>query len=330
MSTMYFPFGDQSCIERRKAVEVGLVIQDYEERSTNGPRIAAALLTNNRLDDLAKVLESLNRQTTPLHTIVVVDTAATADVESLARQYHNVRYVPSVTNLGGAGGFAYSILSALASGADYVWILDDDACPEDNECLGKLLEAAQERRLMAVSPLIIAPSDHTRLAFRYPGGGERVDVEKRGFIPYFAQLFNGFLVHRDVFFTIGLPDMKLFIRGDEVDFLIRLRKANIPFGTITNVAVKHPPGWGEVHKVLPNRLHALVPETDFKRYYFFRNRGYLSRRYRRFRSFFIDLIGYPIVFIVVRRGDWDGLRKWWAAFKGGLLYKFGPPPANRP
>jgi rhamnopyranosyl-N-acetylglucosaminyl-diphospho-decaprenol beta-1,3/1,4-galactofuranosyltransferase len=308
---------------------VRLVIQDYPEGSTRGLRIAAALLTNNRLDDLAEVLQLLSIQTIPLHAVVVVDTAAAPEVAALASKYPRVRYVPSETNLGGAGGFSYSILSALASGADYVWILDDDACPENAECLEKLLAAALQCGLMAVSPLIVAPSDHNRLAFPYPGGGEREEVEKRRFIPDFAQLFNGFLVHRDVFFTIGLPDMKLFIRGDEVDFLIRLRKAKIPFGTVTNVAVTHPPGWGEVHKILPNRLHALVPETDFKRYYFFRNRGYLSRRYWRVRSFFIDLIGYPIVFLVVRKGDWDGLRKWWAAFKAGFFSKFGPPPANR-
>ncbi len=301
---------------------------DNENGSTKPHSVAAALLTNNRPEDLVRALQALSRQSVPLQDIIVVDTAATPQAEEICSRHGQVRYVPSLSNLGGAGGFSLAMLLAIATGAEHIWIMDDDACPEGPDCLATLLAAMSERELQAVSPIIVAPVDSSRLAFPYPQAGgptyDRKEIEQTPFIPSFAQLFNGLLIHKDVFFTVGLPDMKLFIRGDEVDFLLRMRRAGIRFGTVTGAAMSHPPGWGEVHKVTKG-MQALVPEGEFKRYYFFRNRGYLARRHRRIRSLLVDLVGYPIVFVVVRGGDYSGLRQWWGAFWDGLNYRFGPP-----
>ncbi|MDF2797495.1 MAG: glycosyl transferase [Devosia sp.] len=299
-----------------------------ENRSIKPHSVAVALLTNNRPNDLSRVLAALASQSVPLGDIIVVDTGATPAAEEICSRHAQVRYVSSHSNLGGAGGFSLAMLLAIATGAEHIWIMDDDACPEGRDCLQTLLAAMPHQGLQAVSPIIVAPTDPSRLAFPYPNKGaptyDRKQIEQTPFLPSFAQLFNGLLIHKDVFFVVGLPDMKLFIRGDEVDFLLRMRQAGIQFGTVTGAAMSHPPGWGEVNKVT-KRMQALVPEGDFKRYYFFRNRGYLARRHRRIRSFLVDLVGYPLVFIVVRRGDISGLRQWWSAFWDGLNYRFGPP-----
>ena len=47
-------------------------------------------------------------------------------------------YLPSRRNLGGAGGFALGILHALALGADWVWLADDDGHPQDSQVLATL------------------------------------------------------------------------------------------------------------------------------------------------------------------------------------------------
>jgi rhamnopyranosyl-N-acetylglucosaminyl-diphospho-decaprenol beta-1,3/1,4-galactofuranosyltransferase len=121
-----------------------------------------------------------------------------------------------------------------------------------------------------------------------------------------------------------LPDLRLFIRGDEVDFMLRLRAAKVPFGTLTTVAVTHPPGWSEVKYILGDRMHILVPETAFKQFYFYRNRGQLTRRYRRFKSLVADLTGYPLYFWRTR--DLQGLIKWARTYGAGLRgQSFGPP-----
>jgi rhamnopyranosyl-N-acetylglucosaminyl-diphospho-decaprenol beta-1,3/1,4-galactofuranosyltransferase len=290
--------------------------------------VAVAAVTFDRPDDVRTLLDALSRQDHPISSVALVD-SGTSDVADLAAQSDApVNYIRSQTNLGGAGGFSLAILSAMASGAEWIWIMDDDAHPEDADVLRRLLEAARTRNLDVVVPLIVAPTDATRLSFPFRIQGrtthEREQVEKLGFIEDVAQFFNGALIRTSVFFRVGLPDVRLFIRGDETDFMLRLRRAGIPFGTVTTVALSHPPGWAEVQHVIGDRLHVLVPETPFKRFYFFRNRGHLTRRYLRGRSFIADVVGYPLYYL--RRGDVQGLAAWARAYSAGVRgRRFGPP-----
>ncbi|WP_439272204.1 glycosyltransferase [Pseudochrobactrum sp. HB0163] len=289
------------------------------------PSVALAILTNRWPDELNILLDAAKRQTIATKAFLV-DASGRTNIPSR----DGLEVVPSKLNLGGAGGFSYAILSALASGAEWIWIMDDDAYPVGDDCLEKLLEAAQNYQLDVISPLIIAPENYNRLSFPFKVKGrisyDRADVESLGFIPSVAQFFNGALVRRSVFFKIGMPDIRLFIRGDEVDFMLRLRQAKIPFGTVTQAAVCHPAGWPEVVNIISNRLAVLIPETEFKKYYFFRNRGYLARQHRRFISFCADMLLYPYVYLVKRRCDIKGLSSWWCAYRDGLLRKFDCAP----
>lgn len=286
--------------------------------------ISVAILTADRPNDIQRCIRSLEMQTCEISCICVVDAGNTA--ANIINNNGKINCIRSKANLGGAGGFSYSILSALATGAEWIWIMDDDACPLGDDCLEQLLLQAKQRGLQVVSPIIVSPDDVSKLSFPFRINGnltyDRKTVESVDFIPDMAQFFNGALMHRDVFYKIGLPDMRLFIRGDEVDFLIRLRRAKIPVGTVTNVAMSHPVGWGEVVNIISGKMSVLIPETSFKRYYFYRNRGYLARRHRRFISFFADVILYPYVFLILRKGDIYGLREWARAFWHGLRYDF--------
>ncbi|MGO4384815.1 glycosyltransferase family 2 protein [Specibacter sp. RAF43] len=290
--------------------------------------VAVAALTFDRPDDVRTLLGALAQQTHTPHSIALVD-AGTTSVERIAAESPaNVTYIRSLANLGGAGGFSLAILSAMASGAEWVWIMDDDAHPEDPHTLATLLAAASSRGLDAVVPIIVAPGHPDRLSFPFRLHGrithERSAVEPLGFIEDIGQFFNGALIRTDVFFKVGLPDLRLFIRGDETDFMMRLRAAKIRFGTVTSVALTHPAGWGEVQEVLGSRLHILVPETAFKRFFYYRNRGFLMRKHRRLRSLVADAVGYPVFFL--RQGDLKGLAQWASAYLAGVRgAKFGPP-----
>jgi rhamnopyranosyl-N-acetylglucosaminyl-diphospho-decaprenol beta-1,3/1,4-galactofuranosyltransferase len=289
--------------------------------------VAVAAVTFDRPEDVRTLLGALSQQSHAPMSISLVDSGS-QPVEQIAEEAAAaITYIRSEANLGGAGGFSFAILSAIASGADWVWIMDDDAHPEDPACLATLLAAANDRGLDVVVPLIVAPGEPTKLSFPFRLDGhlthDRSVVEPLGLIENVGQFFNGALIRTDVFFKVGLPDLRLFIRGDEVDFMLRLRQAKIKFGTVTTVALTHPAGWGEVKEVLGDRLHVLVPETPFKRFYYYRNRGYLTRKHRRMRSFVADAVGYPLYFL--KRGDLKGLGKWAATYGAGLRgAKFGP------
>jgi rhamnopyranosyl-N-acetylglucosaminyl-diphospho-decaprenol beta-1,3/1,4-galactofuranosyltransferase len=287
------------------------------------PTVATAVLTHDRPKELRLLLESLRRQSVN-NKVIVVDSGDNPS-EELVKKFDDVLYVPSKANLGGAGGFSLAILLCISSGADWVWILDDDGCPQGIDCLKHLLEGANRHDLRVVSPVITAPDDCGRLSFPFKIEGsytcDRKVVEAAGFLPNIAQFFNGAVVHKSVFYELGLPKMELFIRGDEVDFLLRLRKNAVKFGTITTVAVSHPPGWGEVVSMIRGKIFILVPETPFKRYYFYRNRGYLARKHRRIVSFSADVLLYPIFFLfILKEGNLAAFRFWITAYWHGLSY----------
>jgi rhamnopyranosyl-N-acetylglucosaminyl-diphospho-decaprenol beta-1,3/1,4-galactofuranosyltransferase len=288
--------------------------------------VAVAAVTFDRPLELAVLLDAVNAQTAQVDTICLVD-SGTIPARDVAGAHPNVDYVRSEANLGGAGGFALAALKAVASGARWIWMMDDDAEPTDPECLATLLREAEERDLEAVVPLVLAPGHPDKLSFFFRINGkvshDRAEVEKAGFLPDDGHFFNGALIRSDVFFKVGLPDMRMFIRGDEVDFTIRLRKAGIRFGTVTTASITHPHAFDETQHVYGARWHVIVPGTAFKRHFYYRNRGYLIRRYFRVKSFVADVGGYLGYFLA--RRDFRGLAEWFGAFSSGLRGKgFGP------
>lgn len=94
--------------------------------------VAAVVVTFNRLEKLKTVIASIEAQTHPVQTLFVIDNASTdATAQYLAGLQTTVplQVVTMERNTGGAGGFAEGMLHGYASGADHVWIMDDDCYP---------------------------------------------------------------------------------------------------------------------------------------------------------------------------------------------------------
>lgn len=94
-------------------------------------RVAAVVVTFNRLEKLKTVLAHLRAQTTPPTWIVVVDNASSdGTAEYLAAQDDATLDITTLTsNTGGAGGFATGMERAYDLGADLFWLMDDDCYP---------------------------------------------------------------------------------------------------------------------------------------------------------------------------------------------------------
>jgi rhamnopyranosyl-N-acetylglucosaminyl-diphospho-decaprenol beta-1,3/1,4-galactofuranosyltransferase len=287
--------------------------------------IAAVIVSRDRFDDLEKtVLAVLSQRNGTAVSIFIVDSSVAGDtVQSRFSAYPNIRVVRASVNLGGAGGFAFGILNALASGAEWIWLMDDDGCPYQSDTLERLLSEATRRGLDAVSPVVLDANDVTRFAFPYPIDHQYVfnrdQLPDGAFIPSVAHLFNGLLISAKAVFAIGLPDLRLFIRGDEIDFLLRMRRAKLRFGTVTSAQVTHPSSNNELHPVFRGRLHVVYPEPLWKRRIQYRNRAYNHLRSGMFLIIAIDLIRYPYFFLVKRRLDFAGLADWFHCTWAGLM-----------
>ena len=106
-----------------------------------------------------------------------------------------------------------------------------------------------------------------------------------------------------------MPDLRLFIRGDEVEYHRRLVRSGLKFGTCLSTAYLHPDGTDEFKPILGGRMHTQYPDNPNKRFFTYRNRGFLMsqpgmrrlipQEYARFGWFFL-----------VQRKDPKGFVEW--------------------
>src|SRR5689334_16972805 len=182
--------------------------------------VCAVVVTHRRRDLLAKSLDAVVTQDRRPDHLVVVDNDNDPAVRDLVTgQPVPSTYLGSQRNLGGAGGFALGMLHALALGADWVWLADDDGRPQDSDVLQTLLRCAERHGLAEVSPMVCNLEHPERLAFPLRRGltWRRLASELRtdgsgDLLPGIASLFNGALFRASTIEAVGVPDLRLFIR----------------------------------------------------------------------------------------------------------------------
>ncbi|WP_111511645.1 glycosyltransferase [Mycobacterium kyogaense] len=246
--------------------------------------VCAVVVTHRRPDELAKSLDIVTAQSRRPDHLIVIDNDADDRVRDIvAGQPIPTTYLGSQRNLGGAGGFALGMLHALALGADWVWLADDDGRPQDSEVLGTLLRCAERHGLAEVSPMVCNLEQPERLAFPLRRGlawrrlaGELRTDGSGDLLPGIASLFNGALFRASTIEAVGVPDLRLFIRGDETEVHRRLIRTGLPFGTCLDAVYLHPCGTDEFKPILGGRMHTQYPDNEAKRFYTYRNRGYLQ------------------------------------------------------
>ena len=293
--------------------------------------VCAVVVTHRRPDELAKSLDAICSQTRVPDHLVVVDNDDDARVRDIVSgQPIATTYVGSRRNLGGAGGFALGMLQALALGVDWVWLADDDGRPSDFEMLGTLLACAEEHELAEVSPMVCDMSDPQRLAFPLRRGllwRRRVNELRTGtedLLPGIASLFNGALFRASTLEAVGVPDLRLFVRGDEVEVHRRLVRSGLPFGTCLNAVYLHPQGGDEFKPILGGRMHTQYPDDAAKRFFTYRNRGYLLSQPGLRKLLPQEWIRFGWYFLVSRR-DPAGLVEWIRLRRLGRREKFERP-----
>ncbi|HUO38883.1 MAG TPA: glycosyltransferase family 2 protein [Mycobacterium sp.] len=298
--------------------------------------VYAVVVTHRRPDELVKSLDALTAQTRPLDHLIVVDNDDDPRVcDLVSGQPVPTTYLGSRRNLGGAGGFALGMLHALAAGADWVWCADDDGRPQNPEVLATLLACAQRHGLAEVSPLVCDLDDPQRLAFPLRRGlvWRRQVSELRGepgsdLLPGIASLFNGALFRAATLEAVGVPDLRLFVRGDEVEVHRRLVRSGLPFGTCLKAVYLHPYGSDEFKPILGGRMHTQYPDNPTKRFFTYRNRGYLLSQRGLRRLLPQEWLRFGWFFLVSRR-DVAGLLEWIRLRRLGRAEKFGRPEQYR-
>jgi rhamnopyranosyl-N-acetylglucosaminyl-diphospho-decaprenol beta-1,3/1,4-galactofuranosyltransferase len=126
--------------------------------------------------------------------------------------------------------------------------------------------------------------------------------------------------------VVGVPDYRLFFRGDETEVHRRLLRAGLPFGTCVAASYLHPEGTSEFEPILSGRLSAQYPANDVKRFFTYRNRGYLMAQPGMRWLLPLELVRFSWFFLVTRR-DPAGWREWLRLTRSGRRERFTRPDA---
>jgi rhamnopyranosyl-N-acetylglucosaminyl-diphospho-decaprenol beta-1,3/1,4-galactofuranosyltransferase len=121
-----------------------------------------------------------------------------------------------------------------------------------------------------------------------------------------------------------VPDYRLFFRGDEVEIHRRVVRSGLPFGTSLRAAYAHPDGSAEFKPMLGGHFHAQDPADEVKRYFTYRNRGYLLSQPGMRRIGMLEVFRFGLYFLATKR-DPKAFGQWWRLVRQGRAERFFRP-----
>lgn len=296
---------------------------------TPTPRIVAVVVTFNRLPLVERLLGVLGRGTVVPDEVVVVDNASTdgtADVVRAGDWGVPVHLVALEENTGGAGGFRTGTETAMARGADLVWLMDDDGTPAD-DCLEHLLPLMDDHDF--VGPLVVDQDAPDRLVFpiRLPGTSRVLSSVAQadpgttdGTIDGVVIPFNGVLLRRDLIERIGVPRAEFFIWGDDVEYLWRAERAGARIATLHRARFFHPSVGDLGTPTLLGQTYNHSP-SDLKAYCMARNNWVNLRTYRGLPQA-LAFLAKTVWFYTVTRRDPARLRLMLGGIRAGVRQDF--------
>lgn len=289
-------------------------------------KIFAVVVTYNRKNLLENCLQAISKQDLPLDGVLIVDNASTDGTYEwlapwVAENIPQAQILRLGENTGGAGGFSAGIGEAIRCGADWVWVMDDDAEPRF-DALAALMRVANDSRQIYGSLAVCGEYTSWVTTVVHPALGE---IEVASAVPACATVqslpFLGFLIHKELVAEIGLPDAEFFIAADDIEYCVRAQKSGAKIIISGESRIEHP-------KTRPYKIgilgHTMVclDLPPWKRYYDTRNRLLIARKYYGYRLWTQAVPGTLVRMVVSmlrQPGKLAQARAFWAGAFDGLL-----------
>ena len=205
----------------------------------------------NGIDLVRECLHSLERQTLNL-TAIVVDNGSTDGSNDLVRdEFPEVQLLENPNNAGFAGGVNRGIRTALAQGAKYIALLNNDAVA-DEHWLEELVAVAEADERVGVVAAKIVTMDGERIdstgdfysvwGFAFPRGRGEVDFgqyDSQEMGDIFSGSGGASLYRARMLQEIGLFDERFFAYLEDVDIGFRARLAGWKIHYASSATVRH-------------------------------------------------------------------------------------------
>lgn len=244
-------------------------------------KITTIVVTYNRKELLIKCIESLLYQTIKPDHILIVDNASTDDtVYELQRlgflENPNIQLISLTENTGGAGGFSRGMKYAFDQGADYVWMMDDDALPHSTALEELIKQSSYDAIYGSLAVNRESTAWTTTLLPKYKVVNLKQEVPDKSEVQSLP--FLGFLTSKEIYQKIGLPNESYFIAADDTEYCMRAQKAGHKIFICGTSQIEHPKSVRYEINIFIKKINCLklVP---WKRYYDTRNRIFIAKSY---------------------------------------------------
>ena len=201
------------------------------------PYIITVILNTNRREDTLACLASLGRNTYRDHHIIVLDNASSdGSVPAIRSAFPAVQIIALTENLGYAGNNNVGIKAAMAQGADWVFVLNEDTIL-DPVCLEQLINIGEsDAKTGIVGPMVYHHDEPTIIQ---SAGGvlsryweswhiAQNEPDQQQFLhPRAVDWVSGcaILLRRAVIEQVGMLDERFFYYWEETEWCIRATKA---------------------------------------------------------------------------------------------------------
>lgn len=244
-------------------------------------KIAAVVVTYNRLELLKQCVESLKKQTVPCDILLVNNNSTDSTEEwamSASKENNKIKYRNTGANIGGAGGFNFGMRWAVEAGYEFVWLMDDDCLPYE-DALQELLKAHEklEGKYGWLSSAVLwkdgtaCMMNRQKLEEKFY---EQMELIRYGLVRAKQATFVSLFLRAETIKQVGLPIKEFFIWGDDVEYTRRIAvRCGMPSFIAGKSQVLHMMGSNSGSSI------ALDGKERIERYnYAFRNENYLYRK----------------------------------------------------
>lgn len=196
--------------------------------------VCAVVVTFNRAALLVGCLRAVLAQGRRPDRVVVVDNGSTEGTVQALRDAGlldgaGIELVRLERNAGSTGGFAAGVRAGLETGADWLWLMDDDAEPRPDGLEALLAApAAADPAVAALAPAVERPDGTIDLGHRGRFRRRPRPLARDAYVPGTAPRLDyvtwvGPLVRAAAARAAGPPKAEMFIWADDYEYSFRLR-----------------------------------------------------------------------------------------------------------
>jgi rhamnopyranosyl-N-acetylglucosaminyl-diphospho-decaprenol beta-1,3/1,4-galactofuranosyltransferase len=262
-------------------------VADFWSVSVEAPsvRVVAVIITLDRPDAASSCLASLAAGPVKPDHVVVVDNGSREPYHLSADLSPWAEVIRLARNTGPAGGAAAGQTRAVDLGADWVWMVDDDAVAEP-QALATLVARAETAGVRTYFRSVCYDKTHPQLPFynsftysRQTGLLRPVPREhyQQEQFPFDACAMAGLFLPSSMLREIGVFDASLFGWYDDTEFTLRATLAGFQGYALPYSRMEHPSANRKTLHVLGRSLAILV-DQPLRIYYGTRNCILTQRR----------------------------------------------------